>query len=213
MKMESRGKINLRPGRAAGFAGLLLALCFCTGWADGWDGIRTAAEQVDSIAAEFVQEKHLPILVRPLISQGIFYFQKPDALRWEYREPVRSILLMNSGRLRRFRQSGGALKEETGAGLQAMGFVMAEITSWLKGRFDESRMFTARLEAGRKIVLLPKEAAFARVIQKIELLLADEPGVIETVTIYESNDSFTRLTFENTRLNTTISPDLFRGVG
>lgn len=202
----------MRLNKIAALAGLLGTMCFCIGWADTWDGIRTAAEQVDSIAAEFVQTKHLPILARPLVSTGVFYFQKPDALRWEYRQPVKSILLMNDGSLQRFRQSGDELKAESGPGLEAMGFVMAEISHWLRGRFDQSRMFTARLETGRKVVLLPKEAAFARFIQKIELLLADAPGIIEAVIIYESSDSFTRLTFENTRLNTTLSPDLFRGV-
>jgi hypothetical protein len=90
---------------------------------------------------------------------------------------------------------------------------MAEITHWFKGRFDESRMFTARLETGRKIVLLPKDPAFAKVIQKIELQLANQPGVIESVIIYESRDSFTRLTFEKTTLNAEIPEDFFRSAG
>jgi len=193
--------------------GLVLAVCFCIGWADTWDGIREAAEQVESISAEFVQAKHLPILARPLVSRGVLVFRKPDSLRWEYREPVRTIMLMHKGALRRYRQSGEGLKEESGAGLQAMQLVMAEITDWFKGRFDNSRMFTARLEAGRKIVLLPKDPAFANVIQKIELQLANQPGVIASVIIYESPDSFTRLTFEKTALNAEIPDELFRSAG
>ncbi len=194
-------------------SGLALALCFCIGWADTWDGIREGAEQVESISAEFVQAKHLPILTRPLVSRGVLYFRKPDSLRWEYRQPVRTILLMHKGALRRYRQSGEGLKEESGAGLQAMQFVMAEITDWFKGRFDNSRMFKARLDAGRKIVLLPKDPSFAKVIQKIELQLSSRPGVIESVIIYESHDSFTRLAFEKTTLNAEIPEELFRSAG
>ncbi len=210
MKTKPNGSKQLGQWHFPGITGLLLVLCFCVGWADTWDGIRMAADEVDSIAAEFVQVKHLPILARPLVSRGVFYFRKPDSLRWEYRQPVRSILLMHKGTLRRYRQSGEGLKEESGAGLQAMQFVMAEITDWFKGRFDNSRMFTARLEAGRKIVLLPKDPSFAKVIQKIELQLANQPGVIESVTIYESHDSFTRLNFEKTRLNGDLPDELFR---
>jgi outer membrane lipoprotein-sorting protein len=200
-------------GRIISTMGMVLAVCFCIGWADSWDGIREAADQVESISAEFVQAKHLPILVRPLVSRGVLYFRKPDSLRWEYRQPVRTILLMHKGTLRRYRQSGEGLKEEAGAGLQAMQFVMAEITDWFKGRFDNSRMFTARLETGRKIVLLPKDPSFVKVIQKIELQLAHQPGVIESVIIYESRDSFTRMTFEKTKLNTDIPEELFRSAG
>jgi outer membrane lipoprotein-sorting protein len=199
--------------RLVGTLGLTLVLCFCIGWADTWDGIRAAADQVNSISAKFVQEKHLPILARPLVSRGVFYFRKPDSLRWEYRQPVRNILLMNKGTLRRFRMSGEGLKEEAGASLQAMQFVMAEITHWFQGRFDESRMFTARLDAGRKIVLLPKDSALAKVIQKIELRLADRPGVIQSVTIYEGSDSFTRIIFDNPSLNGDIPDALFRSAG
>jgi len=206
-------KKERRQRRFICISGLALVLCFCIGWADTWDGIREAAEQAESISAEFVQAKHLPILARPLVSRGVLYFRKPDSLRWEYRQPVRSIMLMHKGALRRYRQSGEGLKEESGAGLQAMQFVMAEITDWFKGRFDNSRMFTARLEAGRKIVLRPKDPAFAKVIQKIELQLANQPGVIDFVIIYESPNSFTRLTFEKTTLNAEIPDELFRRAG
>jgi hypothetical protein len=94
-----------------------------------------------------------------------------------------------------------------------MQFVMAEITDWFKGRFDNSRMFTARLAAGRKIVLLPKDPAFAKVIHKIELQLANQPGVIDSVIIYESPTSFTRLTFEKIILNAEIPDERFRRAG
>ena len=40
-----------------------------------------------SVQAEFVQEKHLKILTRPLVSRGTFAFQAPQSLRWEYRSP------------------------------------------------------------------------------------------------------------------------------
>lgn len=193
------------------FLGIVLSLCFCTGWADSWEGIRRAADRIESISAEFVQEKQLPILARPLISAGTLHFRKPDALRWEYHRPVRNILLMNQGSIQRFRESEEGLKVQTGSSLQAMQFVMAEIANWFKGRFDSSQMFTARLDSSRRIVLLPKDASLGKVIQKIELQLADRPGLIDTVTIYESENSFTRLTFKNAVLNVDIPENLFKG--
>lgn len=213
MKKQPNAKKHLSKRCLTGIVGLALAVCFCIGWADTWDGIREGAEKVESISAEFVQAKHLPILARPLVSRGVLVFRKPDSLRWEYRQPVRTILLLHKGSLQRYRQSGEELIAESGAGLQAMQFIMAEITDWFKGRFNNSRMFTARLDAGRKIVLLPKDPAFAKVIQKIELQLADQPGVIDSVIIYESQDSFTRLTFEKTTLNAEIPDALFRSAG
>jgi outer membrane lipoprotein-sorting protein len=50
----------------------------------------------------------------------------------------------------------------------------------------------------------------AKLIRHIELQLADEPGAIDTVTIYEDENAFTRLSFRNLRLNPELSEALFR---
>ena len=187
----------------------LLAL-LCLGWADSWEALRTSAAAVTSVQADFVQEKHLPILAKPLVSKGVFYYQTPGALRWEYRSPVQSIMVMHAGRIRRFVAGPSGWAVESGAGREAMQLVMAEISQWLAGRFDANPMFDARLAPGRRILLIPKEEGLRQVIQRIELHLADRPGVMQRVEIYESEQAFTRMTFSDTRLNAKIDETLFR---
>lgn len=189
----------------------VLAL-FCVGWADSWEELKSTAGTVTSVQADFVQEKHLPILARPLVSQGAFYYQAPRSLRWEYRSPVKSILAMHDGRVRRFVAGTSGMTEESGAGLEAMQVILEEITQWLAGRFDANPMFQAQLEPGRRIVLTPRDEAFAKVIQRIVLNLAQQPGVMESVVIYESEQAFTRMTFGNTRINAKIDEALFRSI-
>jgi outer membrane lipoprotein-sorting protein len=153
----------------------------------------------------------LPILAKPLVSEGVFFYQAPRSLRWEYRSPVQSILAMHDGRVRRFVSTGASgFSEESGAGLEAMQVVMEEITQWLAGRFDDNPMFQTHLEPGRSIVLVPKDGAIQKVIQRIVLILGQQPGVIESVTIYESENAFTRLTFSNTVLNAKIEASRFQ---
>lgn len=190
--------------------GLPLLALLCLGWADSWDGIRAAAGRVTSVQSAFIQKKHLPILDKPLESKGIFYYQAPRSLRWEYRQPVRSILLMHDGRVRRFSQSRGALREETGGGLDAMQVVMDEITQWLSGRFEENPIFEARLMPERRIVLTPRRKEMSAVIMRIELMLSQQPGLMQSVLIYESPESWTELQFEDPLLNPAIDPALFR---
>jgi len=180
------------------------------GWADTWDGLETAAGKVTSISADFIQEKHLRILTKPLISKGIFYYQAPGSLRWEYKSPIRSILLMHHGKIRRYIEGESGLTEDSGAGLQAMQSVLQEITKWLKGDFGSNPMFSASLKKEGKIVLTPKEKAFASIIKRIELILSDRPGVIKSVTIYEGKDSFTRIEFEKVRVNEPLKDSLFQ---
>ena len=190
----------------------LLTALMCLGWADTWEGIKKTASTVTSLRAEFVQEKHMEILARPLVSKGIFYFKAPNSLRWEYRSPVQSILLMHDGRTKRYLKRNGAIIEDAGAHLQSMQVVLQDITQWLSGRFEENPAFSASLEPDRKIVLRPKEKSLATMIQRIELILSDRPGIISAVMIYEGEKSYTRFEFKNPVLNQPLQGSIFRKI-
>jgi outer membrane lipoprotein-sorting protein len=172
----------------------------------------TAANKVTAISAEFTQEKHMKILSRPLVSKGVFHFQAPESLRWEYRSPFRSIMLLHQGKTKRYIHVNQGFIEDTGAGLQSMQTILPQITQWLSGRFDENPAFTATLKAGQKIVLVPRKQSLAVMIQRIELVLAKRPGIIKSVMIYESQDSFTKLKFHNVILNEPIEDTVFRKI-
>ncbi len=189
-----------------------MTACLCLGWADTWEGIRAAAGKVDAISADFLQEKHLPILAKPLVSEGRLHYRRPDSLRWEYTSPVKSILFMHDGDARRFVQSDREMVEDAGVRLQAMQFVLPEISGWLGGRFQDNPMFEASLQGAKKILLVPKDAGMARFIQRIELLLSDQPGVIEEVLIFESDDAYTRMVFSHTQVNPALDERLFMEV-
>ena len=187
----------------------ILTALMCMGWADTWQGLKETAATVTSVKAEFVQEKHMKILARPLVSRGAFLYKAPDSLRWEYTQPVKSALVLHKGQIRRFVHKDGRVVEDAAAGLQSMRVVVQQITQWLNGRFDENPAFSATLEPGPRIIMTPREKALARLIQRIELALSDQPAVIESVTIFESEDSYTRLVFHNVTLNTQLDDAAF----
>jgi outer membrane lipoprotein-sorting protein len=204
--------IKSRIGNLIRIAALITSACLSIGWGSSWKELKSASGSIKSVAGEFVQEKHMKILAKPLISSGVFYFQTPASLRWEYREPLQNILLMDNDRMERYVGTTTGFVKEAGANLQAMQVVMEQITQWLNGRFDENPMFSAYLEPGPKIVLLPKEKAFTKMIQRIELLFGDRPGIIDAVTIYESDESFTKLVFKNVVLNQPLDGSIFRKI-
>lgn len=222
------GGLSLQPGRmrcrrfcalescgfrrpAVSLAAIILIAVLGIGWGDTWDSIRENAGKIQTVQADFVQEKHLPILARPLRSEGRFVFRMPDALRWEYTSPVQSVLLLHEGEARRFLPDGegGWVRDET-ARLESMGVVLGEITNWLNGRFDENPDFTAELAPDRRIVLTPKSESLARIISRIVLALSETPGLMESVTIHEGPESFTRIVFPEPELNPQIDERVFR---
>lgn len=164
---------------------------------------------LQSIQADFIQEKHLKILVRPIISTGTFIFQAPQSLRWEYRTPVPSILLMHGGRVKKFIEKDGQLLEDKGMGLDSMQVVLGEISNWLDGRFSDNDMFSVSIPDKRSVLLTPKEQVLAGMISKIELKLADQKGLLDEVIIFEGPESYTKMIFRNRTLNKEIPASVF----
>jgi outer membrane lipoprotein-sorting protein len=179
-------------------------------WADTLEQIQTEAAEVYSVRAEFTQEKHMKILAKPLLSTGVVLFKSPKSIRWEYFEPVKSILMMDDGRVKRYIEGENGLVEDMGPSKQIMQFVLQEITYWLKGQFDSSLNFTTTLKSDRTIILTPKEESFSKIIERIELKLSDKPGVMDRVRIVESKDAYTEYRFHNTQVNIPIDDAIFR---
>jgi outer membrane lipoprotein-sorting protein len=210
------GAERSRMGRVAGAAlGLVAAAVLLgAGWGDSWEAIREAASAVRSVRADFVQEKRLPILTRPLRSEGSFSFRRPGSIRWEYESPVQSALLSDGREVRRFLKQGDAWVPESGAGMEAMRVVLDEISCWMAGRFDESETFSATLRAGSPttIELLPRDAAMAEFVTRIVVTLAETPGAVAAIEIFEGETGSTRIEFRDMELNAELADALFTTV-
>jgi outer membrane lipoprotein-sorting protein len=173
------------------------------------DPVTDFGQEIETVRAEFIQEKHLKILIKPVISRGVLYYKAPDSLRWEYRSPVRNVLLMHKNRVKRYTIGEEGPVEDAGANLQGMAIVMQEITSWMKGRFFDNPNFHAQRVGARRVVLIPKDTSLLKMIHKIEIHLTDRPGVIGSVTIFEDENSYTKLVFKNTELNQALEDSIF----
>jgi len=166
-------------------------------------------EQLRSVQGDFVQETHLKILARPLVSHGSLAFQAPQSLRWEYRDPLRSIMYMHNGTMEKVVERNGHFELDGSVGAGSMQIILPEISNWLDGRFSENPLFTAVRVDARTVVLTPKDAGLQAIISSIDLRLGERVGVMESVTIHEGPDDFTRLTFSNIVLNREIPESFF----
>ncbi|MCI5224556.1 MAG: outer membrane lipoprotein carrier protein LolA [Candidatus Electrothrix sp. AR4] len=177
------------------------ALCVHVALAETGEG---EGFRVESVQADFIQEKHLKMLARPMLSTGKLLFQTPRSLRWEYTSPFASILLMHEGKVKRIIERDGRFQEEKGMQLDAMQVVLTEISSWLDGRFTDNELFKVSFPDSGTVLLIPKDQAFGNLIEKIELKLADQKGLLDKVTIVEGPDASTVMTFSNRVLNQDI---------
>ena len=182
--------------------------------ADSWQDMRDAFSKVKSIKTNFVQQKKMKILSRPIVSKGRFFYQAPGDLRWEYDSPIRSVLLLNKGNVERFTWRDGKYFRDAGGSLEGLRFVLQDISGWLAGDFVSSTTFTAELKPGSpdRIVLSPREESFTKFIRRVELTLASTPGVLRSVEIVESQENSTYIEFQNVEINLPFGEGLFTGV-
>lgn len=196
---------------------LLLILLVVLPWgvrADDFAQLRREAARITTISADFVQKKTMKILARPLVSEGKFYYAAPSSIRWEYTRPLRSVVVSDRGKTRRYIASGGKMIEDLSGGVQAMKIVLDEVAGWMSGRFDANPSFAASLSEGpeTQITLTPTGQNMAGMIERIEITVSRREAAIKTVRIVESRTAETRIDFQRVVINKDIHPSVFREV-
>ncbi|MBN2495428.1 MAG: outer membrane lipoprotein carrier protein LolA [Deltaproteobacteria bacterium] len=181
-------------------------------WASRFETIREAARGIRSVQAEFVQTKRLRILREPLRSKGRLVFRGPDRLRWEYTEPLRSVLLLRGERVARYTLRRDRFVPDEAIRLEALRAVVAELRLWLAGRFRSSRHFRPEIEPGPhgpRLVLHPIDEELAALIQRIVIEPDTRAGVLRSVEIEEGPGAVTRIEILRVRLNEEVDEALF----
>lgn len=164
---------------------------------------------LSSVQGDFIQQTHLKILTRPLISHGTFAFQAPQSLRWEYDAPLHSVMLMHNGTTEKLIERNGKLVPDTGMGAGSLQVILPQIGNWLSGRITDNAAFTVKRLDQRTLVLTPKDKGLRSVISVIRLHLGKAAGMMESVTIVEGPDASTTLTFNHVVLNRKIPESTF----
>ena len=178
--------------------------------AEDLTSLKEAFRNIRSVKAEFLQKRSLPILTKPLLSEGKLFFSMPDSLRWEYLNPLRSVILQKGNTIEIYNFSEGVWKPEMAQAVEARRMVVEEISQWFQGRFDESKAFKHLYSPGppARVILVPGEG-INRFIQRIEIFLSVRPGVIDRVEIEEPGGSRTSIEFKNVEINSSLPSEVF----
>ena len=130
--------------------------------------IKYEQRQLKTMEASFVQRKESVFLIEPEESNGQFWYQSPDRVRWDFEEPNETTVLIHTNTmLTWFKDLGTA--EQVNVGKQAdrvMEYLSAGNSLETLQRYFEIRTtFSKDENAPYKLELLPK---FKRVEKKIK---------------------------------------------
>ncbi|MEW5908466.1 MAG: outer membrane lipoprotein carrier protein LolA [Thermodesulfobacteriota bacterium] len=175
--------------------------------------IRNHVDDVQTLSSEFFQEKHLSMLKSAAVSRGLFFFEKPDRMRWESITPERTGFAVigekgikwrgNSDKKERFRlETDPVIKHFTD---QIFAWVRADF-SWLKEHYRISILSPKPAV----ILLYPITDQEKKILNRIQIFFSSDERSVRSVEIHETDGDVTRIRFSTPRINFPLSPELFQ---
>lgn len=169
-----------------------------------------AAEQTGSISSEFEQLKHLSFLEEDVQSNGHFYFQKENKLRWEYHSPFFYLIIFNNDTvLIRDSEKTNVYDAASGQMFRQINDIMLRMVN---GTILESKDFEFGYyenEQYYKLDLLPLDENMKEFLSGISLFLDKDDYTADELLMLERSGDFTRIRFINKRLNEDIPEHIF----
>jgi outer membrane lipoprotein carrier protein len=167
---------------------------------------------VETMQAAFTQVTSTELLLEPETSRGVFYYQAPDKVRWEYLEPTPKVILINGEELLTWYQDlGRAERRHVGKYSDAVFKYLGASGSLeaLRDYFDLAVTWPASAEEAYRVQLEPK---YARVEKRLkEMSVAIDPRLYMPVelTYLEPTGDSTDYVFSEFLINEDVADDRF----
>ena len=172
--------------------------------------VEARAATVKTLTCILKQERHLAIFARPVIFQGRMALEKPDKLRWEFINPIASVLIFNGAK--GLKCSGNSEPQRFNLATDpVMQMVSKQIWTWVNGSYatlqEQYRMVL--LEQGPCLVLTANDPRIARAISSVKISFNPDSLQPTTVRIQEPGGDHTVISFSDFILNQPLDQSLF----
>lgn len=172
--------------------------------------VQKTAENTKTIVSNFTQSKHLSVLDNEISSEGKLVFKAPNLVKWEYVKPYQNIavfkddqlLVTNEGKKDKIDLSSNKLFRS----------LNSLIVNSIKGdMFDESQFDLAyfKYDDAYLVRFVPKDNRMRKFIASFELKFSNTTAEVDEVKLIEPNDDYTLITFQNRKVNTTVTESDF----
>lgn len=172
--------------------------------------ISKAHQQVKTLSANFTQEKTSTLFTEKMVQKGVFCYQSPKQLRWEYKSPKALTLLFNDTKVTVLTDKGAI--NNPNKMLNEMGKMIINTINGTNmsdnDNFDIS--YQKNNQDGSYIAVLnPTNKKIKANYSSIRVILNGKNYLAEKVILNESNGDVTTITFSNMKINTTLPEGIF----
>ncbi|MBP5241826.1 MAG: outer membrane lipoprotein carrier protein LolA [Bacteroidales bacterium] len=162
-----------------------------------------------SVQCDFRQEKKSALFNESSVSEGVMYFKKPSSLRWEYKSPVASVIMMNGNDVKVIDATG---KEQSKGG-QMYRQLASLIAGVVSGKeLENGKNFKSEFYGNATcywIKLTPTNRRLKAFFSHIEMTVDKQKRVAVKMLLSEKEGDSTTITFSNHKVNTAIDSKLF----
>ncbi|MDT8335500.1 MAG: outer membrane lipoprotein carrier protein LolA, partial [Desulfurivibrionaceae bacterium] len=171
--------------------------------------VEESSAAIDSFSCDFTQIKQLAIFAGPVEFSGQLSLRRPDKLRWEFVDPLPSVIVLNGNRGLKCTDRGPVTKFNLD-GDPVMRMVASQLWAWSSGSYRELRDdFDFKLLPGPALVFSPRSKETASYIGRIKVVFDPDHLQPLEVEINEPGGDRTLLYFSNYRRNLALKDVLF----
>lgn len=175
--------------------------------------VQQANKQISSMEARFTQTKHSEMLLEPSQAHGVFSYEAPDQVRWEYEDPDPISLVIDGEVMTTwYRDLGKAERAQVGRQSQQVLKYLGASTSidTLQEYFTVYMSVPNDQKAPFKLELLPRFSRISKYVKKITIWVDPELYLVSRLHYLDTDGDETEYNFENFVLNGDIPDDRFR---
>ncbi len=158
------------------------------------------AQDTRSLSAGFTQEKHMQVLEEPMISQGVFKYERPGRLRWQVETPEPMVAVVNGTSVKIHEKD--KLRAPSAAERQMFIAVTDLITNIISGNaMDGKEMEPAfQIEGDELFVeLVPKAGRAVGRLDRINLLFNTDDMLLRELHMIQPKGDHTLILFHDAR--------------
>lgn len=170
-----------------------------------------ASQAIQSIQADFVQEKELSMLSDKIVSKGKFWFKRENRVRMEYQQPSYYLMIMN-GKGDIVTRDGQRQNTVGTKGNKLFTQINRITVDCVQGNVLNNPDFTSKvLENAQyyRLELTPVSSALKQYFKAINLLIDKKDYSVSQIIMQESGGDNTAISFLHKQMNVPVSDALF----
>jgi outer membrane lipoprotein-sorting protein len=171
--------------------------------------IQEQSKKIKTLQCHFVQEKTSTLVKEKAVAKGILHYQSPSMLRWEYVEPLPSVLILN-GKNAILLDKDGKPQDGNVNLLKQLGDIIISLingNSLVQNKQFSTEVFES--ENDFVLILTPVQRRLKEVYKSSELKIDKSSYLASEIAMNEKSSDRTVIFLNDIELNKEIDPDKF----